>query len=89
MSNAKSKAIETKKWEVKRGLHSGKAGYYAAVRNEDREKHKNVGGLGYGDSPNFDAIYKRHGVNPETHKILEWPKHTNPQGGKKWHDKIK
>src|SRR5665213_1685820 len=83
------RAEPTKKWEVKAGTASGKAGYYAAVPHSERDKHKQVGGLGYGDSPTYDAIYKRHGVNPETHKILEWPKHTNPEGGKKWHDSLK
>jgi hypothetical protein len=77
-----------KKWETNNGVSSGKAGYYAAVKHEDRDEHKNVGGLGYGDSPSYDAIYTRHGVNPETHKILAWPKHTNPQGGKQWYDKL-
>ena len=92
MANAKHKALieaQTKKWEVKRGVRSGKAGYYAAVKHEEREKHKQVGGLGHGDSPYFDAIYTRHGVNPKTHKILAWPKHTNRQGGEKWFNKLK
>lgn len=96
MKDVKNKALNavkggggTKKWEVKNGRSSGKAGYYAAIKHEDRDKYKNVGGLGYGDSPNYDAIYRRHGVDPKTHKILAWPKHTNESGGRKWFEKIK